>query len=377
MSQDFIFQYEPEIKEEDITAVKDYLESGAFITEFKQTREFENLIKQFCRVNEASIFPNGTLTLFSILKQLNIGNGHKVIVPNYTMAATAFSVKETGAEVIFCDIEWPSLCISIKKLKKIIEEYDDKISAVMFMSANGRFPSYDIEELVNICVQNDIYLIEDSAQALGSFYKDGSHIGTKGIAGSISFSMPKILTTGQGGAIISNNHLFMKKIKGYRDFGRVNGGGSDFHDFIGLNFKYSDLQAVLGISQFKRINQTINIKKENYHILRELINNKYLILLDNDTKFTTPWFYEIVTEYQKEFITWLKSKNIGCRQMYPELNKQKAFIGHEQYNQIFQNSRKISNQGVWIPSHPKLTISQIEYISETINQFKPNICKGN
>ena len=374
MSTDFIFQYEPEIKEEDIKAVKDYLESGGFITEFKQTREFENLITEFCRVKETSIFPNGTLTLFSILKQLNIGTGHKVIVPNYTMAATAFSVIETGAEVIFCDIEWPSLCISLKEIKKIIERNDEKISALMFMSANGRYPSYEIEELVDICAQNDIYLIEDSAQALGSFYKDGSHIGTKGIAGSISFSMPKILTTGQGGAIISNNESFMKKIKGYRDFGRANGGGSDFHDDIGLNFKYSDLQAVLGISQFKRINQTINIKKENYQNFRNNIENKYLSLLPNDTKFTTPWFYEIFTKYQKELITWLKSKNIGCRPMYPELNRQKALNGHNQCEQIFQNSRKISNGGVWIPSHPKLTRSQIEYISEIINLFKPTIC---
>ena len=112
MNSDFIFQYEPEIRTDDIEALTKYLQFGGFITEFKETRSFEKLIAEFCGSKESILFPNGTLTLQSILKQLDIGAGDKVIVPNYTMAATAFSVIEVGAEVIFCDIEWPSLCIS-------------------------------------------------------------------------------------------------------------------------------------------------------------------------------------------------------------------------------------------------------------------------
>lgn len=372
MNSDFIFQYEPEIKSEDIAAVNEYLTSGGFITEFKKTREFENLISSFCEVDEAVIFPNGTLTLYAILRQLNIGKGSKVIVPNYTMAATAFSVVEAGAEVIFCDIEWPSLCLSKAHLQEIIENEKGNISAIMYMSANGRFPSYDINQLVQICCTHGIYLIEDSAQALGSYYPDGSHIGSKGIAGSISFSMPKIITTGQGGAVISNDSTLLKKLKKYRDFGRSSGGGTDLHDMIGLNMKYTDYQAVLGISQLLRIEKTIKTKKNNFEILNDSIDNKYLSLLPNNTKFTTPWFYEIITDHQQEFICWLKQNNIGSRVMYPELNKQKAFYLHNQFDSDFEISNQISTKGVWIPSHPKLKKSDIDHIIKIINQFKPN-----
>ena len=129
------------------------------------------------------------------------------------MAATAFSVIEVGAEVIFCDIEWPSLCISKCEVEKIIEEEKGDIAAIMFMPSNGRFPNYEIDDLIQICKSNNIYLIEDSAQALGSYYSDGMHIGTKGIAGSISFSMPKIITTGQGGAVLSNDENLLDRLK--------------------------------------------------------------------------------------------------------------------------------------------------------------------
>ena len=371
MNSDFIFQYEPEIRTDDIEAITKYLQSGGFITEFKETRSFEKLIAEFCGSKESILFPNGTLTLQSILKQLDIGAGDKVIVPNYTMAATAFSVIEVGAEVIFCDIEWPSLCISKCEVEKIIEEEKGDIAAIMFMPSNGRFPKYEIDDLIQICKANNIYLIEDSAQALGSYYSDGMHIGTKGIAGSISFSMPKIITTGQGGAVLSNDENLLDRLKKYRDFGRSKGGGSDFHETIGSNLKFTDLQAVLGISQLIRISETIKKKKNNYLLYQKLINNKYLKLLPNNINFTTPWFYELVTEYQTELMTWLKSKNIGSRIMYPELNKQKAFSTHKQNKCKFQNSHKISNQGVWIPSHPKLSNSHINYISSIINEFKP------
>ena len=258
-----------------------------------------------------------------------------------------------------------------KHFLEILQREQGQISALIFMPANGRFPKYEIDELIAICESNNISFIEDSAQALGSYYLDGQHIGTKGIAGSISFSMPKIITTGQGGAIISNNKEFMEKIKIYRDFGRLKGGGSDFHDEFGMNFKFTDLQSVLGISQLKRIEKIIEIKKNNYLSFKKIISNKYLYLNENNIEFTTPWFYEIITEHQFEFIEWLKLNNIGCRLMYPELNKQKAFRFHKQHNETFKISQKISNQGVWIPSHPRLNDQQIFQIAEIINKFKP------
>ncbi len=371
MNEKFILQYEPAIGNQDIKKINEYLESGGFITEYQKTKDFENDISNFCNVKEAIIFPNGTLTLFSILKVLGIKKGSKVIVPNYTMAATAFSVIEAGAEVIFCDIEWPSLCLSLDNLNEILERESNSVSAIMFMPANGRYPSYDINDLLNVCRKYNIFLIEDSAQALGSYYPSGEHMGTVGIAGSFSFSMPKIITTGQGGAVVSSNQDFIDSLRKYRDFGRSSGGGSDNHDSIGLNLKFTDLQAVLGISQLKRINKLIEKKKENYKLLHKLVDNPYLNLLHNDINKTTPWFYEVNTNFQMELSEWLKDNKIGSRVMYPELNKQKAFEFHKQHKDTFPISKKISKQGLWIPSHPKLDKEKIIRIADVLNRFKP------
>lgn len=367
-----LLQYEPEITKNDICAINDYLLSGGFITEFKKTELFEKRISRFIKCDYTTILPNGTLTLFSILKALGINKNSKVIVPNYTMAATAFSVSETGAEIIFCDVEWPSLCLSMDSLEETIDK-NENINAIMFMNANGRYPSYKIDYLVELCSAKNIYLIEDSAQALGSFYPDGRHMGTVGVAGSISFSMPKIITTGQGGAVISNNQHLIETIRSYKNFGRKNSGGLDIHETIGLNMKFTDLQAILGISQLERINETIRTKKNNFKILKQLTKNKFLKILDNDVDFTTPWFYEVVTKYRSKLITWLEKHHIKSRIMYPELNKQKAFINHMQHKISFPISQRISSDGLWLPSHPKLTKKDIERIATILNEFNPRI----
>ncbi len=373
MSKDYLLQYQPDIQPEDISAINNYLASGGFITEFKKTREFEESLADYCGCTDAVIFPNGTLTLYSILKALSIGKGHKVIVPNYTMAATPFSVMEAGAEVIFCDVEWPTLCLDLEGIKDAIEEHGSEISAVMFVAANGRSPTYNIKDLCELCNKHNILIIEDSAQALGSSFPDGQHIGTLGVAGSLSFSMPKIITTGQGGAVISNHQELVKNLRIFKDFGRSSGAGTDLHDSVGLNMKFTDLQAVLGISQLRRIEIIKTIKKKNFRYLEENLDSNYINILPNNLVFTTPWFYEISTIYRDELIFWLKKKGIASRIMYPELNKQKAFKNHFQSKYNFTFSSRISDTGLWIPSHPKLNLNDMNRIVSALNSFSPKL----
>ena len=371
MKKETILQYQPYINKEDTKAISDYLMGGGFITEYKKTWEFESQLSKFCNSKEAILYPNGTLTLFAIMKCLGIGQRDEVIVPNYTMAATAFSVTETGANVVFCDIEKDTLCISLDEIKKICSKNKSRIKAIIFMSANGRYPSYPIEELKDYCCKKSILLIEDSAQALGSYYLTGEHIGTLGIAGSFSFSMPKIITTGQGGFIVSNDETISKKLRNYKDFGRSNGGGSDDHESIGLNLKFTDLQAVLGISQFKRIKEIMTIKKNNYLLIRNQVKNDFLSIIQNDTRYTTPWFYEVLCPFRDELINHLNTYQICSRKMYPELNKQKAYKSHPQNKTTFPNSQLTSQNGVWIPSHPLLTKENLNRIIEALNSFRP------
>ena len=135
------------------------------------------------------------------------------------------------------------------------------------VSANGRFPSYGLDKIVNISEKYDIPIIEDAAQSLGSFYECGSHIGTIGKIGSLSFSAPKIISTGQGGALMTNDDELARKIRLLKDFGRTGGGGNDIHDTIGFNFKFTELQAVIGIEQMKKLTR-VKFKK-NYGIYEQ------------------------------------------------------------------------------------------------------------
>ena len=163
------------------------------------------------------------------------------------MVATPNSVKMFGAKPIFVDVEEDTLCLDFNKAADAISS---KTKAIILVSANGRF-SKNINEFKNLCNNKNIFLIEDAAQSLGSYYSDFKHVGTAGIAGSFSFSSAKIISTGQGGAIVTNNDEINAKVK-IKDFGRAT-GGNDIHDTIGYNFKFTDLQAVLGIEQMKKL----------------------------------------------------------------------------------------------------------------------------
>jgi perosamine synthetase len=232
------------------------------------------------------------------------------------------------------------------------------------VNANGRYPS-DINEIISYCKEENLILFEDSAQALGSFYKDGLHQGRKGIAGSFSFSAPKIISTGQGGAIITDDDVVAYNISRLKDFGR-SGGGNDIHEMIGFNFKFTDIQAVIGITQMSKLDWRVKRMKEIYSLYKEnLSSSKNINFFDQDLQNTTPWFVDIKVENREALMTWLKQNKIGSRVMYPPINKQEAYNIKGEY----KVSNEIGEKGLWLPSSSKLTNAQIDYICEKINDF--------
>lgn len=363
-----ILQYQPTITESDIKAVEQYLRSGGFITEFKQSRNFEKALSELIGSKHSILFPNGTLTLFAILKCLDLPSGSEVIVPNYTMAATAFAVTMAGFSPIFCDVEPSTLNISIDSVSQILSSSQHSVSALIYVSANGRYPSYDINNLIQLCKEHKVEVVEDAAQSLRSYFPDKRHIGTAGIAGSFSFSMPKILTTGQGGLVVTNCDQLAANLQSFRDFGRA-AAGTDIHDSVGLNLKFTDLQAIIGLSQLSRIDQTAEVKISNYKRLHDLISTEKVRLLPNDLDFTVPWFYEVICEDRQELISHLSNYSIQSRPMYPELNKQSCYAKHPQSSQTFPVSQNIAENGLWLPSHASLETEDIDYIAKAINEF--------
>ena len=353
---------EPNYDNHEIDAVNDYMKSGAWLTEFSKTREFEDMIKSYTGAKYCSVMMNGTVTLIAALMACGIKVGDEVIVPDFTMSATSHAVEIIGAKAVFVDIERSTLCMDFEQMKKAINK---KTKAVIFVNMNGRYSSHFLE-MIEYCRKNKIWIIEDAAQALGSSFR-GVSLGTFADIGSYSFSMPKIITTGQGGAVVTNNKELYEKMIRIRDFGREK-AGSDHYLEIGANFKFTDIQAVIGIEQMKKLQNRVYRKKEIAKLYDSyLADVDEIELIKNNYDDTAPCFIEILCKGDKySLIEYLKEKGIGSRPFYPALHAEPAY---GQNDLSFPVSEEISKMGMWLPSSSKLTNQEVEYICNTIKDF--------
>jgi perosamine synthetase len=358
----YIPQMEPWFGIEEKLAINSYMEENGWLTEFKYTAEFENQIAAFTKTKHCFVVNNGTISLTLMAMAAGIKAGDEVIIPNYTMIATPNSIKMFGAIPVFVDVEPETLCLDIEAIKKAITH---KTKGIIFVNANGRNPKFGIELYKKLCDDFGLIFLEDSAQSLGSLYSNGNHQGSLGLAGSFSFSAPKIISTGQGGAIITNCEEMAYKLKRLKDFGR-SGGGNDNHDTIGYNFKFTEMQAVIGIEQMKKLPYRIQRKKDIYLKYKNLLENVNQVkFFDQDIKHTTPWFIDVLVERREELVQFLKNNNIGTRIMYPPINKQIA------YNQAgeFPVSNLVGENGLWLPSATQLKDEEINHITTLIKFF--------
>lgn len=358
----FIPQMEPWFGKEEKKAICDYMDEGGWITEFKRTQRFEQMIAEYTGAKHCIVVNNGTISLTLAALACGIKAGNEVIIPNYTMIASPNSVFMFGAKPVFVDVESSTLVLDYTMTKKAITK---KTKAIMLVSSNGRYPKVGIAKFKRLAKKHNLYLIEDAAQSLGSFYPNGKHIGTEGIVGSFSFSAPKVISTGQGGALITNDDNIALKIRRLKDFGRAK-GGTDFHDSIGYNFKFTELQACIGIEQMKKLQWRINRKKEILKLYRKLLKKtKQVCFFEQDLKHTTPWFIDVLVNNRGKLQIYLKENNIGTRIMYPPINKQVAY----KYPGNFPVSNLVGEKGLWLPSASQLTNKNIEYVTKKIREF--------
>ena len=356
----FINQMEPWIGEEEKGAIVNYLDSGGWLTEFKKTREFESMIAEYTGVKYCSVLMNGTVTLFTALMALGVGVGDEVICPDYTMVASANSICMTGARVVFADIEKETLCLDFNEMKS---KLTPKTKAIVLVTINGRCPTR-YEEIINFCREKEIKVIEDAAQSLGSFH-NCKHLGTFGDIGSLSFSAPKIITTGQGGALITDDKELYSKITKIKDFGRSQ-GGIDFYQTMGFNFKFTDLQAVIGIEQMKKLPWRVNRKKEIYKMYVKCLKGfKGLKFISTDLINVSPWFVDVLSKDRDGLKKHLKANNIGSREFYPSLHNQPVYGENGDY----PIAEMISKKGLWLPSSAFLSDEQIYFICDVIKKF--------
>lgn len=362
MSDTFIMQMRPLFGAEESRAVSEYMEEGGFLTEFKRTELFERMIAEYTGAKHCVVVNNGTISLTLAALAVGVQAGDEVIVPNYTMIATPNSVLMFGAKPVFVDVERETLCLDLDLVRAAITP---RTKAIMFVSANGRYPASGIAAFEALAKEHGLALIEDAAQSLGSFYPDGRHVGRAGAVGSFSFSAPKIISTGQGGALITDDDDVAFRLRRLKDFGR-SGGGNDVHDTIGYNFKFTEMQAAVGIEQMKKLAPRVVRKKEIWTRYAEGLSGiPEVRMFAHDLERTAPWFMDTLVERRAGLIDHLKSRQIGTRVMYPPINRQKAY----QVAGVHPVSDLVGEQGLWLPSAVQLTDDEIARICGAIREF--------
>jgi dTDP-4-amino-4,6-dideoxygalactose transaminase len=244
--------------EDDLKAVAQPLKDG-WVLQGKFVKEFEDMFSKFTSSGNSIAVSSCSTALQLVLATYNLKEGDEVIVPSFTWIATANAVEYTGAKPVFVDIEQGTFNIDVKKLEEKITSNTKGIIAVHLFGLCA-----DMDEIIRIAKENNLFVVEDAACALGSYYK-GKHCGTFGDYGCFSFHPRKSITTGEGGMITTNDSAKDALCRSLRNHGASNKKDLPFlltdYDNLGYNFRMTDIQGALGVSQMKKIDFLLSERK--------------------------------------------------------------------------------------------------------------------
>lgn len=355
-----IEQYVPQFSYIEKQAIQEYMDNPGWITEYKKTFKFEQQISSYLGVKHCVVVNNGTIAISLALLAAGIRPNDLVVVSNMTMYATATAVSFIGAIPIFVDINSDNLLMDLQVLDSVIQRMQPK--AVVYVSLNGRWDTTG--QLLELQSRySHVAFIEDAAQSFGSNNYRGKIGGGLSMA-TFSFSTPKIITTGQGGCIVTDDSLIDSKLRKLKDFGR-SPGKLDEHDSFGVNAKFTELQAIIGLAQLQQIEYRTLRKRQMYELYTQYlagVSQVSLVGIDSDT---VPWFIDIRCQKRAELMTYLLKCGIGTRRVYLPITFQEYYYSNTEY----PNSKRFSEEGLWLPCSFSLKDDQIEYICYCIKEF--------
>ena len=354
----------------DIKLVGDILKSG-WLTHGKFTSLFEKEIKKFTGAKYAISVSSCTAGLHLSCLASGFKKGDEIIVPAQTHTATAHAVEYTGAKVIFSDVEPLTGNITLKEIKKRITK---KTKGVIIVHMAGH--PCEVDNILKFCKKNKIILIEDCAHAVGTFVKN-KHAGNFGVSGSFSFYPTKQITTGEGGAVITNDKKFYEKIKKLKAFGidtdikdRKKQGDYDVKS-LGFNYRMTDFQAALGFKQL--IKYKSNLKKSH------LIAKRYIKSFSETEEMThmpystnsSFFVFQVFCKKRDELLKKLKKEKIGVSVHYSKQLPKMTYYKNK-YNlkaKNFINANDYGNTNISLPIYPKLKSIEVDRICKIIKKY--------
>lgn len=359
-------QMEPEIGEREREAVDEYLRSGGWLTEYERTRALEERLAAIVGVDDAWMTPNGTLSLVLAVDALDLPPDAEVLVPDLTMIATANAVRYAGATPVLVDVDPETFCMDVADAERALT---DDTGAMLYVSLNGR--AGHVEEIAEFADEHDLALVEDAAQSLGSTV-GGRPLGSIGDVGCLSFSYAKIVTTGQGGAIVTDDDELSERVRKLRDFGREE-NGVDEHPEFGINGKFTDLQAVVGAAQLDRFDDRVEYKRWLFERYRSrLADVDGVVVPETDTSETAPWFVDVLFEdgaTRDAVADGLERRGIHTRPFYPPVHTQGPYA--DDVDRSYPAATSVSERGLWLPSSFDLSERDVDRVCSAIRDLLP------
>lgn len=360
--------------QKDVESIAKIIRRGSNWAAGQEIVEFEQKAAQYLKRKYCVAFNSGTSALQSVLLAYNIGKGNEVIVPSFTFIATANAVTACGAKAKFADIEEKTLGLDPRLIEKNINK---KTKAIIPVHYGGR--PCQIEKIRKIARKYQILLIEDAAEAFGSKYKN-KMIGSFGDSAMFSFCQNKIITCGEGGAIVTDDINLRNKLVLIRSHGRKE-SKNYFQDnlpndyiSLGYNYRMSSISASLALSQLKKAEKNISrrIKKANYYI--EKLNKIQQIQIIDEDKNSRNVFqlFSIQADDRNKLIEYLASRGITSKVYFDPIHKSYFYWKKLNYKVKLPITEVISSRIVSLPFYANITYKEINYIVDTIKEFYQN-----
>lgn len=334
-----------------------------YINDGPLAREFERRTAALIGVRHAVAVTSGTAAISLALMGYGIGAGDEVIVPDLTFIATANAVRMTGASVRLVDVEPERFCLDWRQIEKVKTA---KTKAVVAVDVNGRGVDYNLVQ--RICEYNELVLICDAAEALGSSH-NGKMLGSYGMAGCFSFSANKTITAGQGGMIVTDDDRLRKRLRQLKDQGRESGGsgGDDLHPALGFNFKWTDLQAAVALAQLDEFGDRLqSMRRRDEEYRRHLAGVPGLTIPDLRQGEVLQWF-DILLDERDKVCAALDANRVEYRRFWHPLHTQKPYRTYGDAD-LFPNSNDISRRGLWLPSRFDLSPTDISRVCNVVKK---------
>jgi len=353
----------PDIDDEEIRAVRHVLSETALTSSSFDSgvhvQHFEMLASTFVKSKYTIAVNSGTSALQASLYALDIKSGDEVLVPSFTFIATANSVKAVGAKPVFVDILRENYTMDPDDLRKKVTK---RTKAIITVHLYGHV-AY-MEEIIEVAKKNNLKIIEDASQSLGSKFKQ-KHSGTFSHVGCFSFYGTKVMTSGEGGAIVTDEKNLYEKLKQIRNHGQTK---NNLVTRLGLNLRLSEINDVIGKIQMKKLPSFLKQRKNNAKILTELLQNCDVVLPKQRKHETLNWYlYTIAHKNRNKIMKKLNSLGIGATVYYSTPIHKTPYY---KTKKKLPNTEWASSHLLSLPIHPKVGTSDLEKMQRVLGNKK-------